>query len=288
MTPRQLGDLIDRLGPALVLYACQWAAAPEDVVQDAFLKLVEARRAAGRPGRPGCSPSSATGPWTWPRRTGGGPGGSRPPDHGALVRRAGDRRARRRPGGRRPGATAGRAAGDDRGPPVGRADVRADRGRVRLLGVQRVPPVRGRDRGPERNPWCPMPDRPDPVTDRLSRFTPHAPGLDRDAILFAAGRRSARGSWVWKAAAGLLALSQAVTLVGLGRGRRPRTRSPPAARRPSSARCPTRRPRPCRRRRTSGQPVRRPTYSSGRHRSAHHRSVRPVRPAADGLVRTPV
>ena len=44
MTPRQLGDLIDRLGPALVLYARQWAAAPEDAVQDAFLKLVEARR----------------------------------------------------------------------------------------------------------------------------------------------------------------------------------------------------------------------------------------------------
>ena len=44
MSPRQLGDLIDRLGPALVLYARQWTAAPEDVLQDAFLKLVEARR----------------------------------------------------------------------------------------------------------------------------------------------------------------------------------------------------------------------------------------------------
>jgi RNA polymerase sigma factor (sigma-70 family) len=44
MTPRQLGDQIDRLGPALVLYARQWAAAPEDVVQDAFLKLVEVRQ----------------------------------------------------------------------------------------------------------------------------------------------------------------------------------------------------------------------------------------------------
>ena len=44
MSPRQLGDLIDRLGPALVLYARQWTTTPEDVVQDAFLKLVEARR----------------------------------------------------------------------------------------------------------------------------------------------------------------------------------------------------------------------------------------------------
>jgi hypothetical protein len=53
------------------------------------------------------------------------------------------------------------------------------------------------------------------MTDRLGRFTPNAPGLDRDAILFAAGRRSARGAWRWKAAAGLLAVSQAVTLVAL-------------------------------------------------------------------------
>jgi RNA polymerase sigma factor (sigma-70 family) len=41
MTPRQLGELIDRHGPALVLYARQWCAVPEDVVQDAFLKLVK-------------------------------------------------------------------------------------------------------------------------------------------------------------------------------------------------------------------------------------------------------
>jgi hypothetical protein len=60
-----------------------------------------------------------------------------------------------------------------------------------------------------------MPDRPDPVTDQLGRFTPSAPGLDRDAIVFAAGRRAARGSWLWKAAAGLLAASHAVTLVVL-------------------------------------------------------------------------
>src|SRR5688572_10314520 len=44
ITPRQLGDLIDRLGPALVLYARQWTPTPEDVVQDAFLTLVAARR----------------------------------------------------------------------------------------------------------------------------------------------------------------------------------------------------------------------------------------------------
>jgi len=49
MTPRQLGELIDRLGPALVLYARQWTAAPEDAVQDAFLRLVEVRRPPADP-----------------------------------------------------------------------------------------------------------------------------------------------------------------------------------------------------------------------------------------------
>lgn len=58
-----------------------------------------------------------------------------------------------------------------------------------------------------------MPDRPDPLTDRLNRFTPNAAGFDRDAILFAAGRRSARISRVWPAATVLLAASQVVTLV---------------------------------------------------------------------------
>ena len=53
------------------------------------------------------------------------------------------------------------------------------------------------------------------MTDRLSRFTPNAPGLDRDAILFAAGKRAGRGSWAWKVVAILLAVSQAVTLVAL-------------------------------------------------------------------------
>ncbi len=49
MTPRQLGELIDRHGPALVLFARQWCATPEDVVQDAFLKLVALRHAPDDP-----------------------------------------------------------------------------------------------------------------------------------------------------------------------------------------------------------------------------------------------
>ena len=39
MTARPLADLIDAHGPALVLFARQWCATPEDVVQSAFCKL---------------------------------------------------------------------------------------------------------------------------------------------------------------------------------------------------------------------------------------------------------
>ncbi|MBP3958484.1 sigma-70 family RNA polymerase sigma factor [Gemmata sp. G18] len=40
MGPDQLATLVDRYAAALVLYARQWCACPEDVVQTAFLKLV--------------------------------------------------------------------------------------------------------------------------------------------------------------------------------------------------------------------------------------------------------
>ena len=43
MGPELLGRLVDQHGPALVLYARQWCSAPEDVVQEAFLKLVRHR-----------------------------------------------------------------------------------------------------------------------------------------------------------------------------------------------------------------------------------------------------
>jgi RNA polymerase sigma factor (sigma-70 family) len=40
MEPSQLGRLVDEHAAALALYARQWCAAPEDVVQGAFLKLI--------------------------------------------------------------------------------------------------------------------------------------------------------------------------------------------------------------------------------------------------------
>jgi RNA polymerase sigma factor (sigma-70 family) len=44
MSPPQLARLIDANAAGLVLFARQWCEAPEDVVQEAFLKLVRQRR----------------------------------------------------------------------------------------------------------------------------------------------------------------------------------------------------------------------------------------------------
>ena len=43
MLSHDFARLVDARGPALILYARQWCHAPEDVVQDAFLKLVALR-----------------------------------------------------------------------------------------------------------------------------------------------------------------------------------------------------------------------------------------------------
>jgi hypothetical protein len=49
MGPEELGDLIDRHAAALTLYARQWCAAPEDVVQEAFIKLAGLARVPATP-----------------------------------------------------------------------------------------------------------------------------------------------------------------------------------------------------------------------------------------------
>jgi RNA polymerase sigma-70 factor (ECF subfamily) len=43
MSPESLGQLVDAQAAALVLYARPWCAAPEDVVQEAFVKLAAQR-----------------------------------------------------------------------------------------------------------------------------------------------------------------------------------------------------------------------------------------------------
>jgi RNA polymerase sigma-70 factor (ECF subfamily) len=44
MGPEVLGQLVDEQAAALTLYARQWCRTPEDVVQEAFLKLVAQKR----------------------------------------------------------------------------------------------------------------------------------------------------------------------------------------------------------------------------------------------------
>jgi RNA polymerase sigma-70 factor (ECF subfamily) len=46
MSPSDLARLIDAHAAPLVLYARQWCDAPEDVVQEAFVKLIRQRRPA--------------------------------------------------------------------------------------------------------------------------------------------------------------------------------------------------------------------------------------------------
>jgi hypothetical protein len=53
------------------------------------------------------------------------------------------------------------------------------------------------------------------LADRLSRFTPDGASIDRDTLLFAAGRASARKNRRWMALASVLAASQLITLVFL-------------------------------------------------------------------------
>ena len=53
----------------------------------------------------------------------------------------------------------------------------------------------------------------EPFLERLSGFTPDAGRLDRDALLFAAGRASARPNRGWRILASLLAGTQALSLI---------------------------------------------------------------------------
>jgi hypothetical protein len=55
----------------------------------------------------------------------------------------------------------------------------------------------------------------EPLAETLSRFTPDLAGLDRDALLFTAGRASARSNRRWQVLAGALAACQLLTLMAL-------------------------------------------------------------------------
>lgn len=55
----------------------------------------------------------------------------------------------------------------------------------------------------------------EPLPELLARFTPKEAGLDRDALLFEAGRASVRPSRTWQALAGFLAATQTATLLAV-------------------------------------------------------------------------
>src|ERR1700722_1998797 len=52
----------------------------------------------------------------------------------------------------------------------------------------------------------------EPLAERLKQFTPNGAALDRDALLFHAGRASVRAPGGWKMLAAALAAGQIVTL----------------------------------------------------------------------------
>jgi hypothetical protein len=66
---------------------------------------------------------------------------------------------------------------------------------------------RERGEGPE--------ERIDPIVSQFRRFTPDSTGIDRDALLFAAGRASARPNRRWQALAGALAVCQLLSFAVL-------------------------------------------------------------------------
>ena len=72
----------------------------------------------------------------------------------------------------------------------------------------------------------------DSLVERLKQFTPDASGMDRDTLLFQAGRASVRPGRSWQAVAAALALCQLMTLALLAPRQLPAPRERPVARLP--------------------------------------------------------
>ena len=193
-----------------MLYARQWCGTPEDVVQKAFIKLVRQKR-----------PPADVVAWLY-----------RVVRNGALDTAKSARRRQRRESvaarparwfvepevdgldartavaaleGLLPGASRG-----NRGPSLGRVEFLANRDGSRLFGQHRIPALHRRCR---RAAQATGGDMSETFLERLSRFTPDASGLDRDALLFAAGRNSVRPHRGWVTVTSLLAATQALSLV---------------------------------------------------------------------------
>src|SRR5262249_30724133 len=134
-----------------------------------------------------------------------------------LVPAGRPRGPRRRGRDGRPRRPAGRAARDDCGPSLGRTDLRPDRRTERRLGQHGAPALPGRPRRAARTAACAVPGqtRTPALNARagaLAGLKPRPAALDRDALMFRAGRASAPRGWKWPLA------TAALSLVALGLG----------------------------------------------------------------------
>ena len=228
MDPDLLGNLLDQHAAALELYARQWCDAPEDVVQEAFLKLaglgslpsspaawlfrvvrngaIDAGLAARRRRRHESAAASGSSPWFEPE------GDERPGELDPEIA-AGELQV-----------AADRGARGHRRSSLGWTDLRTDR-RIRRLFLEHGAPVV--------RPWpddtaraiggtmSQVPTDPElsPIESALGKLTPARSRIDRDRVMFQAGvlhaRADSRRRWVWPSIAATLAvvaLSESVAL----------------------------------------------------------------------------
>ncbi len=195
-TPGWLAGLLEKHGAALVLYARQWCTCPEDIVQDAFAKLVS------RPARP-----EHVAAWLYRVVRNGaderGPGRTSSPAARATHRGFGGVVFGRSRRARCPGSVggargfAGRVARGGSGPNLGRSDVRRNRRVDRNVDQHGPAPLRtGTARttnaiGEAMRDSSPLDAELNAFEQQLAALSPRA-RLDRDGLMFAAGMRAGR------------------------------------------------------------------------------------------------
>ena len=261
--PEILGRLFDEHAAALVLFARPWCDAPEDIVQDAFVALARQDPAPDRAVawlyrvvRNGAIAASRRSRRRRRRE-------QRAADRESVARRAVVRR-HRRPDRRRARRPAPRRAGrrdprDHRRPALGRPDLRGGRPAPGLFADDRPPPIPGRARPAAREARIAMhADRDERERDssgpdltalerRLAAWRPAAGALDRDRMLYDAGRAAAAGPslaagdrrapardrWAWAACWSTSESSSSANSPSWRRsgriGSRPRRPSPPGS-----------------------------------------------------------
>ncbi len=218
-----LGRLVDRHAAALELFARQWCDTPEDVVQEAFVKLASARTPPNNPAawlfRVVRNGALNAGQAARRRRRHETDAAFNAPGwfhsgHGLISsRRAGPRDRRRRAA-----VTTARTARGDRRSPLGRVVFPGDRARLWLLGEHGAQALHRGFVGHARTVGGHMSQRSsDPgltdIESALAGLVPIPSRLDRDKLMFAAGAASVRAAlrqrWVWPSIAATLAIAVA-------------------------------------------------------------------------------